>query len=297
MGLFSKLFGKKEKPNNVRQRTDQPDVIDVPNQDEAMNWGMEKARLTIHYFEECLRNPKSSQQYFSVKIKIVDGNKVEHIWLNQPSFDEEGNLFGIVGNEPIDVRSVKLNQKIGIDKALISDWMIIENGRLIGGYTIRAVRDGLPESQLASFDQSLGGMRVDYGEDYFLANNETPEGAIIMIEEAYDEDNMEKAIACKDFSVEAQMMLKKIMKQDLELDNEIVHKTAEALQLSFIAHHQENGMPKFHGVKRAFPKREKISDRHFVITEICYFPDGTATQQKLNTYQTDDGWKVLAPEG
>ena len=59
-------------------------------------------------------------------------------------------MFGIVGNEPIDIRSVQLNQKIGIEKSLISDWMIIESGRLIGGYTIRAVRDGLPESQRPS---------------------------------------------------------------------------------------------------------------------------------------------------
>ena len=86
--LFSRLFGKKEKPNNVRQRADQPDVFDISDQDDRMNWGMEKARLTLHYFEKCLRNPKSSQQYFSVKIKIVDGNKVEHIWLGDPSFDE-----------------------------------------------------------------------------------------------------------------------------------------------------------------------------------------------------------------
>jgi len=296
MKLFSRLFGKKEKPNNVRQRTDQPDVIDVPNQDEAMNWGMQKANLTMHYFEECLRNPKPSQQYFSVKAKVTEGNKIEHIWLNEPSFDEEGNLFGVVGNVPIDIKSLQLNQKIGIDKSSVSDWMIIENGRLIGGYTIRAVRDGLPKSQLQSFDQSLGGMVVDYGEDYFLPNNETPEGAIMLIEEAFDEDNIEKALGCKDFSIEAQMMLKKIMKQDLDLNNEMVQKTAETLKLSFIAHLQKNGMPKFNGIKRAFPKREKISDNHFIITEICYQPDGAVTGQKLNTYKTDDGWKVLAPE-
>ena len=64
-------------------------------------------------------------------------------------------MFGVVSNEPIDVKCVKLNQKIGIDKNLVSDWMIIENGRLIGGYTIRAMRDKLSGKALQNFDKGL----------------------------------------------------------------------------------------------------------------------------------------------
>ncbi len=135
-----------------------------------MNWAMDKSKLTLHYFEKCLKEPKQGQQYFSIKVKIEDERKIEHIWLTEPSFDSDGNLFGVVGNEPIDVKSVNLNQKIGINKDLVSDWMIIENGRLIGGYTIRAMRDNLSGQTLQHFDKGLGGMTVDDGEDYFLPN-------------------------------------------------------------------------------------------------------------------------------
>lgn len=294
MGFFSRLFGKKKNKDNVRARKGQPDVIDIRSEDEKMNWGMEKARLTLHYFEQCLQSPSPSQQYFSIKVKIEDGGKIEHIWLTQPSFDEEGNLFGVVGNEPIDVKTVTINQKIGIDRNLISDWMIIENGRLIGGYTIRAIRDNLSGDHLKNFDKGLGGMIVDAGEDYFLPSDDTPEGAIVKLEEAFDADNIEAAIACKDFSKEAELMLSKLGKG--ELGTEVVEKTAEVLKLSFLKHLQENGIPKFKGIKRAFPKREKISDNHMIITEVCYFPDGNHSVQRLNTYKTDSGWKVMGPE-
>lgn len=293
MGLFSKLFGKNEKADNVRQRKNQPDVFDIQNEDDRMNWAMQKSRLTLHYFEKCLRQPNPNQQYFSIKVKIEDQGKIEHIWLNEPNFDDEGNLYGLVGNEPIDVRNVKLHQKIGIKNNLISDWMIIENGRLIGGYTIRAMRDKLSGQALMNFDKGLGGMIVDDGEDYFLPDDSTPEGAIVKIESAFNEDNIEKAIECKDFHKEAELMLTKFGKENL--GTELIEKTAEVLKLSFIKSLQENGIPKFKNIKQAFPKREKINDNHMVITEVCYYPDGNKSVQRLNTYKSSGSWKVLNP--
>lgn len=299
MGIFSKLFGKKanadqaKSTNIVRSREDQPDVVDVKTEDEGMNWAMDKAKLTLHYFEECLKQPKPNQVYFSIKVKIVDGEMIEHIWLTEPNFDDDGNLFGVIGNKPIDVQNVRLHQKIGIENNLVSDWMIIENGRLIGGYTIRAMRDKLSGAELTNFDKGLGGMIVDHGEDYFLPDDSTPEGAIVKIEQAFNENNIEKAIACKDFNKEAELMLAKMGKDGLE--NEMIEKTAELLKLSFIKSLQDNGIPKFNNIKQAFPKREKINDKHIIVTEICYYADGGHSIQRLNTYKSDDGWKVLNP--
>lgn len=294
MGIFSKLFRAGETGKNVRERPNQPVAVDIQGDDERMNWGMQKARLTLHYFESCLKSPKPGQQYFSIKVKIEDSGKVEHIWLTNPSFDNEGNLFGVIGNAPIDVKSVSMNQKIGIDRKFVSDWMIIENGRLIGGYTIRAIRDNLTGSALKNFDKGLGGMIVDAGEDFLLPSDTTPEGAIIKLENAFDSDDIEAAIACKDFYKEAELMLKKMGK--VELGNDILEKTAELLKLSFVKSLQESGIPKFHGIKRAFPKREKINENHMIITEVCYYPDGNLSIQRLNTYRNESGWKVLNPE-
>ena len=128
MGFFSRLFGKKDDSKKPNYREEDSNVIDVASEDERMKWGIEKANHTLHHFEKCLSAPAPNQQYFSIKIRLEDQGKVEHLWLSEPSFDEEGNLFGVVSNEPIDVKTVKFNQKIGIDRGKVSDWMIIENG-------------------------------------------------------------------------------------------------------------------------------------------------------------------------
>ncbi len=290
MSLLSRLFGKKE---IIRKREGNPDVYNLPSENERMNWAMEKARLTLHYFKECLENPKDTQQYFSIKARIEDKTKTEHIWLMDPSFDNKGNIYGTIGNAPIDVKNVTINEKIGITFEDVSDWMIIEDGRLIGGYTIRAIRDGLTGSALQNLDDSLGGMIVDEGEDYFLPNHDTPEGAILALEEAYDNDDIEKVLSYKHFDKEAEFMLKKTV--EIEIDEDLITKTSEVLKLSFIQNIKENGMPKFKGLKRAF-KRQMVSDKHYIITEICRYPDGGTSIQKLNTYKVGNQWKVLGLE-
>lgn len=292
MGFFSNLFGsnKNKTSENIASRDGQPDVHFVASESERMNWAIEKAGYTLHYFEESLRNPGPNQNYFSIKVKIVDGDHSEHIWLVDPEFDSEGNLFGTVGNEPLNVKSVKMDQRIGINRSLVSDWMILEKGRLIGGYTIRAIRDGIKKSDLKAFDAQLGGMFIDEGEDYFKPDFTTPEGAILSLENAYDEGDLEKAMACKDFDAEATLMLQKLKKDFVTPD--IIAQTAELLRLSFIKH-LEGQMPSFKNVKRAFPLRQKISDNECVITEVCYYPDGSKSTQKLSTFLSENGWRVL----
>mgnify|MGYP001125444886 FL=1 len=289
MGLLSKIFGKK----NVAEREGEPDMVYVPNEDQRMNWAIEKANLTLWYFEESLKNKQPYQNYFSVKVLITDGDEGEHIWLTDPHFDDEGNLFGTVGNEPINVRSVKFNQKIGIKRDLISDWMIIENGRLIGGYTIRAIRDGIAEKEKAAFDKSIG-LYIDEGVDHFKADLETPEGAILAIEKAYNNKDIDAAIACKDFFEEAKSLLS-VMK--MEIDQDIINETAEVLKLSFINNIEEHGFPDFSTVQNAFPERKKVDETHWVITEVCWYPDGGKSVQLLNTYKSPKGWVVLGPAG
>ncbi|MGM9475702.1 YegJ family protein [Pedobacter sp. GSP4] len=287
MGLLSRIFGKK----SVEERKGEPDVVLLPKDDAKMEWAIQKAGLTLWRFEESLKNPLPYQQYFSIKVLIMDGDEGEHIWLTDPHFDEEGNLFGTVGNTPVNVRSVKLNQKIGIKRDSISDWMIIEHGRLIGGYTIRAIRDEIPDQDKAAFDKQIN-LHIDEGVDYFKCNLETPEGAILSLEKAYNYKDINAAMDCKDFYEEAKSLLSVM---NMDLDKHIISETAEVLKLSFLKNIEEHGFPDFSGVKNAFPVRNKISETHWVITEVCWHPDGKKSVQLINTYKSPRGWVVLGP--
>jgi len=289
MGLLAKIFGKK----NVAERKGEPDMVVVPEDNEKMDWAIEKAGLTLWYFEASLKNPLPQQDYFSVKVMIIDGDNGEHIWLTDPHFDDEGNLFGTVGNAPVNVNNVKLNQKIGIKRELITDWMIVENGRLIGGYTIRAIRDNIPDKDKMAFDQQIN-LYIDEGVDHFKANLETPEGAILSLEKAYNYKDINAAMDCKDFFAEAATLLSGM---DMDINKAVIAETAELLKLSFIKNIEENGFPDFSGIHNAFPERKKIDETHWVITEVCWHPDGGKSVQQLNTYKSPKGWVVLGPKG
>lgn len=286
MGFLSKIFGRR----NNAGIDDQLPVVHIADDDERMNWAIEKANATLHYFQNCLLAPDPEQQYFSVKVLIDDGVNREHLWLVSPSFDDEGNLYGIVGNKPVYVNSVAVNQKIGIDPRFISDWMIIEEGRLIGGYTIRAIRDGRPDHERPEFDRQVG-LYIDEGIDYFVHDFSTPEGAILCLEDAYDEQDIEKALECKNFEEEARMLLLEM--NDRCRGREILETTANILRTAFIKSLQKDGFPVFKDLRRAYPYRKKITDNLYLITEVCIFPNGTKSQQQIYTFKGEDGWRVL----
>ena len=290
MGIFRKIFGK-DPQKSVIKRSGQPDVVNVSTDEERMNFAMEKARLTIGYFKRSLSHPLPGQTYFSLKAKITDGTEVEHLWLNTLSFDESGNAYGNVGNEPVNVKNVSMGKRIGVTSENISDWMIVENGKLIGGYTIRVIRENVEEKDRPAFDKSIN-LFIDEGEDHFPHDLTTPEGAILCLEDAYDEKNLEKAIACKDFRAEAQIMLSKLK---MPVDDVLIASTSEALQLSFIKQLKEHGFPSFKGFKRAFTNREYLQPGIVIVTEVCFTPERTKTLQKLCVGKNGSEWRVLHP--
>ncbi|MCX2453909.1 DUF2314 domain-containing protein [Pedobacter sp. PLR] len=260
-----------------------------PKDDDQMDWAIKKARLTLWYFEEQLKGPTPGRNYFSIKVMVKDQTQVEHLWLTAPDFDEEGNLYGKVCDEPILVKNLKAGQTIGVGRSLITDWMIVEDGLLLGGYTIRAVRDELSEIEKQAFDESIG-IVIDAGADHFLPDFNTPEGAITALELAYQEKDLEKALACMDFEGKARRLLMHLNVG--KIDEAAMEETSEILKAAFIEQLEEEGMPDISGLRRAFSRSQKISEVAWLITESITFPHGGVTEQIILTAKTSDGWKV-----
>jgi uncharacterized protein YegJ (DUF2314 family) len=53
------------------------------------------------------------------------------------------------------VKTVKTGDKIKVRKDTISDWMYVENNRLVGGYTVRILRNRLSLVQRKALDDSV----------------------------------------------------------------------------------------------------------------------------------------------
>ena len=135
--------------SNVQDR-----VVNVSRNDASMNAAMETARKTVGKFTAALANPKSTHSGFAVKMPISDGSETEHFWLSNVTFD--GKLFhGNINNEPETVKTVKLGQAMTLTQTQMSDWMYLENGKLVGGYTIRVLRDVMTPAERAEFDKTM----------------------------------------------------------------------------------------------------------------------------------------------
>ena len=145
--------------NNIQQgkveRENEPDIIGVKSDDSEMNLAIEKAKLNIDKFDSALKSNNPNFINFSVKkpFKTESGN--EHIWISDVVLKGDKYL-GVIGNTPEYTSDIKLGDTVLVEKNEISDWMYIEENKLRGGYTIRALRNKMSESEKKEFDSENG---------------------------------------------------------------------------------------------------------------------------------------------
>jgi uncharacterized protein YegJ (DUF2314 family) len=125
-------------------------TVSVSADDPQMNAAIDQARKSVQQFIMALQSSKILESNFSVKKRFDQGEEVEHIWLTDITFDGQ-NFHGKVGNDPEEVKNIKLGDDAVVDKNEISDWMYIENGKLVGGYTIRVLYSRMTSDEKKDF--------------------------------------------------------------------------------------------------------------------------------------------------
>ena len=115
---------------------------------------MDKARSTVNSFIAALTSPKPGQSEFAVKMAFTDRDKTEIMWIAPVSYD--GKMFrGTVSNEPQSVFTVQMGQSVTVEPSGIADWMYLEDGKMVGAYTLRVLRDTLSPGERADFDRKF----------------------------------------------------------------------------------------------------------------------------------------------
>lgn len=243
-------------------------------EDNIYQYNLYKAKNTLWYFNDLIKIGFSG--YSSVKFKNYED---VYVWLESVKIEENFYVGKLAENGN--------SKKIAIDDVV--DWMIIDNGRLIGGYTIRHYRDTLDEEAKLNFDIDFG-VKIDDGNDFFKPDLSTPEGAIIKIENFYSNQNLEGVISCKDFEMEAENLLKE---RDAMITVEIKNKITGALKSSLIETFQSNEFPNFENIERCFTLVEEKQDQRLIEEKVIY-QNGNFTFNKLWVWRSKNGdWKVL----
>jgi uncharacterized protein YegJ (DUF2314 family) len=140
-------------------RARDPYFYRVDKEDAEMTAAMVRARAEVAVFIDRLSHPREGDEDFSVKLPIRDGRNVEHFWLNDVRC-ENGRFYGTLDNEPELIRCHHHGEALSVVAGEISDWMYIHEGRLVGGYTVRLMRQRLNPKDRQKMDEQLQ-FRID----------------------------------------------------------------------------------------------------------------------------------------
>jgi uncharacterized protein YegJ (DUF2314 family) len=138
----------------VTQRDSEPDVIHIDDNDPRMIAATAKARATAVEFAKALAAPRPNQAAFAVKMPVSDGKHTEYMWIYELSFDGEA-FRGRLGNRPLVVTGVAVGDELSVKVSDLSDWMYIEDNRLVGGYTLRVLRDSVSPKARARLEAQV----------------------------------------------------------------------------------------------------------------------------------------------
>jgi uncharacterized protein YegJ (DUF2314 family) len=132
-------------------------VQSVESSDREMNAAIAQARETLPEFIAAFQSPSPTQTYFGIKVEFPfgDGTAYEHLWISQLSY-EAGQFTGVVGNEPVYLEGVKLGDTVIINNEDITDWMIIDNGRMLGGFTVYVLLRDSSDREKEQFETEAG---------------------------------------------------------------------------------------------------------------------------------------------
>ena len=137
---------------NLTQGAAAPGYFQVPKNHVAMHTAVIEARRTFRQFLKALKHPATGQEDFEVKKAFTEGNQVEHLWLTGVQLVGD-HLEGRVDNQPRKITGVKLGQVVSVYPKEISDWLYIDNGNLVGGYTVRVHYNELSPKEKQEFDR------------------------------------------------------------------------------------------------------------------------------------------------
>ncbi len=124
------------------------------NTDVEMEAAFQQARDTLDSFIEKIGTSHPDRTLVAVKVRFVlpDGS-TQDLWVDRISY-QNGSFRGTMGDD-IPTLKLSIDDKITIKRNNIVDWMIVEDGKLIGGYTIRLAFQRMTPEQKERFLETV----------------------------------------------------------------------------------------------------------------------------------------------
>ncbi len=129
-------------------------VVMFKDDDAGMATAIAQSRQTVDTFISRLSKPATPDDFITVKFALptTDGS-LEHIWCENVQFAAD-TFTATIANDPLD-KQYKFGQQVSARKNEISDWMYVQDGKLVGGYTIRYAYSKMPPDEQRTFRENV----------------------------------------------------------------------------------------------------------------------------------------------
>lgn len=122
--------------------------------DTELESAIKLARDSLDTFIDKITTPHPDRTFVAVKVRFTPpGESPQDIWVDEVTYTD-GVLRGTMGDD-IPALKLEAGEKIKIDEGDIVDWMIVEDGTLIGGYTIRLAVQRMSPQERERFLETL----------------------------------------------------------------------------------------------------------------------------------------------
>lgn len=111
-------------------------VVEIADDDPEMLAAVDEALRRWPEFVEAFRRRRDLTETFSVKAPISDGLHTEFMWLTVTEISD-AFVIGKLGNEPVNVTGVKLDDDVRVPCGEVRDWLYFREEEPIGGFSIR----------------------------------------------------------------------------------------------------------------------------------------------------------------
>jgi uncharacterized protein YegJ (DUF2314 family) len=143
---------------------DEPQFMAVSRSDPAMESAYRGALESVRSYIALLQN--GADGIYSAKLRFRDPDESERLgedrfvflWLTEVRYNPDDGLFsGAFFQVPSELQKWhRVGDQLAFESDAIFDWMVLREGHLYGGFTLRVAREKLPESEHASYDRHIG---------------------------------------------------------------------------------------------------------------------------------------------
>lgn len=138
----------------TQTKTPVPTSTPLLDLDVEMESAFSDARNTLNLFIERIGTPHPTRTFVAVKTRFFPpDSSPQDIWVDNVTH-KDGLFHGSMGDDIPSLR-LYLGDDVTVKPEDVLDWMIVEDGKLIGGYTIRLAYKRMTPEEKQNFLESL----------------------------------------------------------------------------------------------------------------------------------------------